>query len=69
MVHDLGGLRPVQDFLNAAVDHRDLDEVVPGPPASCADAAMRLGGWIHKQLIHCDLPFSPLVRGVQVVDA
>ncbi len=43
MVHDFGELRPVQDVLKSTVDHRHLDDVVPGPPASCARAAMQLG--------------------------
>ncbi len=69
MVHDFGELRPVQDVLKSTVDHRHLDDVVPGPPASCARAAMRLGGFVYEQLTtHCGLPFSSLIREVQVVD-
>ena len=46
MVVDYFDLDPVKDFLDATLDHRHLNEVVPGEPT-----AEHLARWIHDQLL------------------
>ena len=41
-----GSVVPVKDFLDATLDHRHLNEVVPGEPT-----AEHLARWIHDQLL------------------
>jgi 6-pyruvoyltetrahydropterin/6-carboxytetrahydropterin synthase len=69
MVWDFGELGPAKAVFEQ-VDHRHLDDLLPGLPAPCEDATQLLADYLHDQLaVRTDLEFVPLVGGVEVVDA
>jgi 6-pyruvoyltetrahydropterin/6-carboxytetrahydropterin synthase len=69
MVWDYGALGPAKQVLEQ-VDHRHLDDLLPGLPAPCGDMLQLLADYLHDQLVaQPDLPFAHLVGDVQVVDA
>jgi 6-pyruvoyl-tetrahydropterin synthase len=68
MVWDFGALGPAKEVFER-VDHRHLDDLLPGLPAPCEDTAQLLGDYLGDQLARADLPFAQLVDDVTVVDA
>jgi 6-pyruvoyl tetrahydropterin synthase len=50
-VADFGELDPLKDYLDAELDHRDLNEVLPVQP-SCENIARYLHGWCQDNLAH-----------------
>jgi 6-pyruvoyltetrahydropterin/6-carboxytetrahydropterin synthase len=68
MVFDYGALGLAKEVFEQ-VDHRHLDDLLPGLPAPCDDTAQLLADYLHTQLTaRTDLPFGHLVDEVQVVD-
>jgi 6-pyruvoyltetrahydropterin/6-carboxytetrahydropterin synthase len=69
MVFDYGELDGVKRLLDAEIDHRHLDDVLDGPPATCEDIAQRVAGFVHQRLAtDASLSFAPLVCDVGVED-
>jgi hypothetical protein len=68
MVWDFGALGPAKEVFER-VDHRHLDDLLPGLPAPCEDTAQLLADYLGDQLARTDLPFAHLVGDVAVVDA
>jgi 6-pyruvoyltetrahydropterin/6-carboxytetrahydropterin synthase len=68
MVWDFGELGAARDVFEQ-VDHRHLDDLLPGLPAPCADTTQLLADYLTDQLARTDLPFAHLVGDVAVVDA
>jgi hypothetical protein len=68
MVWDFGALGPAREVFER-VDHRHLDDLLPGLPASSEDTAQLLADFLGDQLARADLPFAHLVGDVAVVDA
>jgi 6-pyruvoyltetrahydropterin/6-carboxytetrahydropterin synthase len=68
MVWDYGALGPAREVFER-VDHRHLDDLLPGLPAPCEDSALLLADYLGDQLTRTDLPFAHLVGDVTVVDA
>lgn len=61
-VTEFGDLAPFAEFLKAALDHRELNEVVPFEP-TCEALAAYLAGWIIANL---DETVSSRLRAVRV---
>jgi 6-pyruvoyltetrahydropterin/6-carboxytetrahydropterin synthase len=69
MIWDYGELGPVKRLLDAEIDHRHLDDVLAGTPATCETLAKRVAGFVHERLAtDASLPFAPLVCDVGVED-
>jgi 6-pyruvoyltetrahydropterin/6-carboxytetrahydropterin synthase len=69
MIWDYGALGPVKQLLDARIDHRHLDEVLAGPPATCEDTTQQVAAFVHQQLTaDTSLPFAALVCDVDVED-
>lgn len=68
MVWDFGALGPAKEVFER-VNHRHLDDLLPGLPAPCEDTAQVLVDYLGDQLTRADLPFAHLVGDVTVVDA
>jgi 6-pyruvoyltetrahydropterin/6-carboxytetrahydropterin synthase len=69
MVWDYGALGPAKQLFER-VDHRHLDDLLPGLPAACGDMRQLLADYLHDQLVaQADLPFAHLIGDVRVVDA
>jgi 6-pyruvoyltetrahydropterin/6-carboxytetrahydropterin synthase len=69
MVWDYGALGPAKRLFEQ-VDHRHLDDLLPGLPAPCGDLLQLLGDYLQDQLTaQGDLAFAHLVGNVRVVDA
>jgi hypothetical protein len=68
MIWDFGALGPAKEVFER-VDHRHLDDLLPGLPAPCEDTAQVLADYLGDQLTRTDLPFAHLVGDVSVLDA
>jgi 6-pyruvoyltetrahydropterin/6-carboxytetrahydropterin synthase len=69
MVWDYGALGPAKAVFEQ-VDHRHLDDLLPGLPAPCQDTTQLLADFLHARLVaRAGLPFAHLLGDVQVVDA
>jgi 6-pyruvoyltetrahydropterin/6-carboxytetrahydropterin synthase len=62
-VADFAKLGPMKDYLDAELDHRDLNEVLPVQP-SCENIARYLYGWCQDNLEH-----GRLVTAVRVSES
>jgi 6-pyruvoyltetrahydropterin/6-carboxytetrahydropterin synthase len=62
-VADYGELGPLGDYLDAELDHRDLNEVLLAQP-SCENIARHLYGWCQDNLEH-----GRLVTAVRVSES
>jgi 6-pyruvoyltetrahydropterin/6-carboxytetrahydropterin synthase len=61
-VADFAGLEPLGSFINGTLDHRDLNEVLPGPPTSELLAAF-LADWCIRNL---EQPLHATVESIVV---
>ena len=68
MVWDFGALGPAKEVFEQ-VDHRHLDDLLPGLPAPCEDTAQLLADYLTDRLARTGPPFAHLVDDVAVVDA
>jgi len=69
MVYDYGDLGAVSGLLQRAVDHRHLDDLLPGSPASCREVARRLASLVYEQICaDGQLPFRSYLRAAAVAD-